>query len=446
MNSVFVPCIFHVDSIYFFNADSNMIRTHTFKAAQPKSLLDDCNRESGRIYTQTMVEHWRVYNKKGVWLRPRTNQSYDDFLHPDTTLHAHSRDAAQEAFPKACKTTRSLRKAGFSQARFPYHRKFFRTTTWKNTGIGVKGTVALLARARGLEPVRVELPEDIAQLEFVEARLVYNKRSSHYEWHFVADDGVEPTVRTEGCMVAVDMGEIHPAACTNGTDALVISCRELRSTGQGLAKTIARLEAKKARCKRGSIRYRRLCKAKAKARTKKEYKQRDMLHKVSRAVVDYAVESDAQEIVIGDVRDIADGVDIGKKSNQKISLWPHGKLRTYIEYKALAEGIATTLQEESYTSQTCPNCGERHKPHGRIYKCSGCGWRGHRDGQVGAPNILSKHTTGECGRVLIPNPPKYRHPFLTGKRSCADTRLLGKPDVAFSSSQHGNVLKEAMPL
>ena len=129
-------------------------------------------------------------------------------------------------------------------------------------------------------------------------------------------------------------------------------------------------------------------------------------------------------------------IDIGKKSNQKVSLWPHGKLRSYIEYKALAEGISTVLQEESYTSQTCPNCGKRHKPKGRIYKCSGCGWHGHRDGQVGAPNILSKRLYGEAGRVLIPNQPKYRHPYLTGKRSPLDTRQVARAMCA----------REAVPL
>ena len=218
-------------------------------------------------------------------------------------------------------------------------------------------------------------------------------------------------MRVEGCSVAVDMGEIHPAACTNGVDSLVVSCRELRATGQGLAKSIAALDTRKARCKRGSRRFKRFAKAKAKARTRKEHKQRDMLHKVSRAVVDYAEQSNAKKIVIGDVRDIADGIDKGKAHNQKMSLWPHGKLRSYIEYKALALGIATVLQEESYTSQTCPCCGKRYKPRGRVYRCSRCGWSGHRDGQVGAPNILSKYLYGECGRVLIQNQPKYRHPF-----------------------------------
>nr|WP_279310379.1 zinc ribbon domain-containing protein [Salinibacter ruber] len=44
---------------------------------------------------------------------------------------------------------------------------------------------------------------------------------------------------------------------------------------------------------------------------------------------------------------------------------------------------------EAYTSQTCPSCGGRQKPHGREYIC-GCGFEGHRD-LVGASNIRKKY-------------------------------------------------------
>lgn len=387
-----------------------MILTQVFRAAQPKSLLDECNLESGRIDTRTMVEHWRIYRKHEVWLSKFDDMKMNDFLFKETTLHAHSRDAAQEAFAKAVKTTHALRKAGFADAQFPHKTKFWKTTIWKNTGIRVRDGVAFLARARGLEPICVQLPSDLQGLSFVEARLVYNRKKSHYEWHFVTDNRIEPLLRTEGASVAVDMGEIHPAVITDGNMALVISARELRSTGQGLAKAISILDARKANMKRGSKRYRRICQAKAKARRDASARQRDILHKVSRAVVDYAVEANAKEVVIGDVRAIADGIDIGKQSNQKISLWPHGKLRQYIEYKALLLGIVTLLENEAYTSQTCPCCGNRKKPKGRVYKCSNCGFVGHRD-VVGASNILSRRLFGELGRVQVKET-MYRHPYF----------------------------------
>lgn len=391
-----------------------MIRTYVLKATQPKSLLGDLNRESGRIYTDVVVTHWRAYRKSDVWLSCHSSQKLNDFLHPETILHAHSRDAAQEGFYKAVKTTHTLRKQGI-RSRFPHHRKLYRTSVWKSTGIRIRGEQALLARSHGLTPIVVRLPESLREKKIVEVRLVFNQKSHRYEWHFVADDLVEIPLRTEGCVVAVDLGEIHPAACTNGVDSVVDSCRALRSNGQGLAKSIAGIDAKKSRTKPGSIQNKRLSKAKNKKRRLAESRQKDILHKVSRDVVNYAVRSGAKEIVIGDVRNIAKNGKLSKASNQKISLWPHGKLRSNIEYKAAEFGIATTLIGERNTTQTCPCCGEKQKPRGRVYKCKSCGWSGHRDGQVGAANILSLRLFNELARVLV-STPKYRHPFLSGNR------------------------------
>jgi putative transposase len=59
-------------------------------------------------------------------------------------------------------------------------------------------------------------------------------------------------------------------------------------------------------------------------------------------------------LVIGDVRDVADGKRLNTKSQQKIGLWTHVRQRSYIGYRAEAAGIDVTLVEEAYTSQTCP--------------------------------------------------------------------------------------------
>jgi putative transposase len=396
-----------------------MITTKVFRARQPKSILDELNRESGKVYSEVMVEHWRVYRRHNVWLTPFSEMKYNDRLHPVSNLHSHSKDAAQEGFAKAVKVTHALRKSGIPDSKFPHKTKTWRTTIWKSTGIRLKDGFVLLSRARGLEPIHVNLPGDIQKVKFLEARLVYNKKQSHYEWHFVVDDGIEPISRMEGSIVAVDLGEIHPAVMTDGNTALVISAKELRATGQGLAKKIANLDSRLSRCKRGSRMYRKLRKAKAKARLNADVRQKDILHKVSRAVVDFAVESNAKEIVIGDIRDISDEVNLGKKSNQKISLWPHGKLTVYVKYKSARLGIAISLEDEAYTTQTCPCCGEKQKPRGRVYKCRKCGFVGHRD-VVGASNILSRRLYGELARVQV-STTKYRHPYFVGKRSHPDT-------------------------
>jgi predicted RNA-binding Zn-ribbon protein involved in translation (DUF1610 family) len=102
-------------------------------------------------------------------------------------------------------------------------------------------------------------------------------------------------------------------------------------------------------------------------------------------------------------------VALGKRTNQKVSGWNHGKVRGYVEYKAAAEGIVVVLQNEAFTSQTCPNCGARHKPRGRVYRCPACGFQAHRD-HLGQVNILSAHKYGAPGKIAVPSGLKHRMP------------------------------------
>ncbi|MCI0577036.1 MAG: zinc ribbon domain-containing protein [Chloroflexi bacterium] len=127
-------------------------------------------------------------------------------------------------------------------------------------------------------------------------------------------------------------------------------------------------------------------------------KQRDLCHKVSRAVVTWAIERQVAWLVIGDVRDVADGKRLSRQSQQKISQWPHGLLRRYITDKARAAGINVALREEHYTSQSCPRCRHCTKPRGRVYRCPQCHFVGHRD-VVGAGNLLSLELHGKLGSI-----------------------------------------------
>ncbi len=94
-------------------------------------------------------------------------------------------------------------------------------------------------------------------------------------------------------------------------------------------------------------------------------------------------------IVIGDLTGIRENINYSKRTNQKLHQWAFGKVRQLITYKAKALGIKVEVIDESYTSQTCPSCGNRYKPNNREYKCK-CGFTYHRDG-VGAINIRRKY-------------------------------------------------------
>jgi len=122
------------------------------------------------------------------------------------------------------------------------------------------------------------------------------------------------------------------------------------------------------------------------------------------------------------VRDVADGVHLSNQSNQKISGWNHGKVRQYVTYKAAAEGMHVELVNEAHTSQTCPHCGARHKPRGRVYRCPSCRFQAHRD-VVGQINILSRYRYGAPGKLPAPRKVKHRIPVNRVMRRCHDIGL-----------------------
>jgi putative transposase len=422
-----------------------MIRTHTIPCHLPREKADAFNRASGAIYTGVLVAHWRTYRRSNHWLSGGAAERWSDYR-GTAPLHAHSIDAAQQGFYKACAVTRAVRKSGRPETRFPYHRKKFRTTIWKNTGFKREGDTLKLSgggrtrKEREERSIEIVIPEHLRDvLRVLEVRLVYDRLACRYTWHIVVENGKQSKPAPGNNVVGVDLGEIHPAVVADEKSAVIITCRERRHENQGHNKRSAKISRAISRKKKGSRRHKRLVRARVKMKARHNRIARDMDHKISRAVVDAAVERKAGTIVMGDVRDVADEVDCGKKQNQKTSQWTHGKVRQYVEYKAAAEGITVKLEDEAYTTQTCPNCGARHKPRGRNYRCPACRFQAHRD-VVGAVNILSKFKHGEPGKILPPCDVKHRMPHnLRLMRRCADTRQARIP-VARDFSREATAL------
>ena len=156
---------------------------------------------------------------------------------------------------------------------------------------------------------------------------------------------------------------------TDGEEGVVFCARELRSLSQYTHKRLAEIQSVLSKKEKHPRRYQRLLARQTRFLAKQKRKRTDIGHKASRSVVNYAIERRVGTLAIGDVRDVADEVNYGKKTNQKISSWSHGKLRSYIEYKAAAAGIHTVLENEAYTSQTCPHpkCLRKIKPKGCTY-------------------------------------------------------------------------------
>jgi putative transposase len=406
-----------------------MMRVQTFPCSLSKADMDALNRESGRVYTNTLVWHYRINRRTGHWLSAYAAKRLEDYLGGSTSLYAHSRDAAQEGFYEACTAAKVQRTMGL-EMRYPHRRKWYRTTKWKHTGIRLRDGALLLARARGLAPLRIMLLGNLSTYPasaYKQVELVWDRAARHYAWHVTIVDSCESAIAPGSRVAAVDLGEIHPATLTDGREAVVIGARRLRAPYQYTSKRMAELKSRQDHKQKGSRRWKRLQRRKSRFLAQQKRQARDIEHTVSRAVVSWAQAHEVGTLAVGDARSVADGKRPKKEQQQKIGLWSHGRQRQYLTYKAAAVGIHVALVDERETSRTCPACGHQYKPCGCIYRrpVKMCGFVGHRDA-VGSVNILSRYRYGAVGQMLpLPlSATMYRHPAWIpsqGKRSPLDT-------------------------
>jgi putative transposase len=145
--------------------------------------------------------------------------------------------------------------------------------------------------------------------------------------------------------------------------------------------------------KKGSQRRKRVIRSKKKQLKKIENQIREIEHKQTTRLITTLYRAGVRTLAIGDVRALRQNTDIGHTNNQKIHQWSAGSVRFRLTYKAARLGMEVYLQEEAYTSRTCPKCLHvRSKVTGRVFRCANtlCRWTYHRDG-VGAINIRQKY-------------------------------------------------------
>ena len=182
--------------------------------------------------------------------------------------------------------------------------------------------------------------------------------------------------------------------------------RLLRSIVQYRNKLQATLNSRiDGKMKKGSKRRKRVIRSKKKQLKQIEHQIRAIEHKQTSRLITTLHEAGVRTLVIGDVRGILQDNDVGSKNNQKIHQWSAGSVRFKLTYKAVQKGMGVVLQEESYTSRTCPKCGQvRSRVRGRVFRCPNkrCRFVWHRDG-VGAVNIWRKYLgSGPVVGVMAP--------------------------------------------
>lgn len=218
-------------------------------------------------------------------------------------------------------------------------------------------------------------------------QIIFNKG----EWYaHVVYEITEPKVDLNDKVMGVDIGVINTAVTRdNKGNSTIYKGSQLLSVQRYFNKTIGNLTSKLT--KQYPKRY--SSKNLKKLSKKRNIQMNQMLHTISKRIVNEAKRNDVKTIVIGDITDIRKDKQWRKKSSQKLHSWSFSKLTQQIEYKAIQSGIRFVRVNERNTSKTCSVCGTDRKNNRvkrGLYKCKICGKTQNADVN-GATNILKKY-------------------------------------------------------
>lgn len=188
-------------------------------------------------------------------------------------------------------------------------------------------------------------------------------------------DVSEPERKSEGNVMGVDLGIKCPAVsyCSDGSVKFYGNGRKNKYMRRHYAYLRKKLQVSKK------------MKAVERINNKEQRIMRDIDHKISRSIVDTAVEHQVNVIKLEQLQNIRHATRTSRKNNHSLHTWSFYRLAQFIEYKAKLAGISVEYVNPAYTSQTCPVCGSVHHAKDRNYTCE-CGFHIHRD-LLGAMNI-----------------------------------------------------------
>ena len=186
---------------------------------------------------------------------------------------------------------------------------------------------------------------------------------------------VEDSESADTGVLGVDLGLKCPAVAVTETG-------KTKFFGNGRENKYMKRKFRSTRKKLGKAKKAKVIK---KFNDKEQRWMKDKDHKISRQIVDFAIQEGVGTIRLEKLSGIRQTARTSRKNEKNLHTWSFYRLAQYIEYKATLSGIKVAYVDPKYTSQTCPECAEKNKARDRKYKCS-CGFKTHRD-RVGAMNI-----------------------------------------------------------
>ena len=196
--------------------------------------------------------------------------------------------------------------------------------------------------------ISINLPPILADKKIKEIRIIPKANARYFEVQYTYEvKEVQSNLNINNAL-AIDLGINNLCTCITSTGkSFIIDGRRLKSINQWYNKQNS---------------YYQSIKDKQNINVKQTHKQycltnkrnrcvSDYLSKASRLIINYCLNNDIGNIVVGYNETFQKDVTLGKLTNQSFVEIPYGRLRDKLEYLCILYGINYIKQEESYTSK-----------------------------------------------------------------------------------------------
>lgn len=161
----------------------------------------------------------------------------------------------------------------------------------------------------------------------------------------------EPETTGNGVM-GVDLGLRIPAVCVTDTG-------KVRFSGNGRKNKYLKRKFRSDRKRLGKAKK---LNAIRKSQNKEQRIMRDIDHKISREIVNFAKDNHVAVIRMEQLAGIRATARTSRKNEKNLHTWSFYRLGHYIEYKAALAGIRVEYVNPAYTSQICPYAVRKTMP------------------------------------------------------------------------------------
>ena len=197
------------------------------------------------------------------------------------------------------------------------------------------------------KPISINMPPILADKKIKEIRIIPKVNARFFEIQYTYEEYIEQKKLNNQNALAIDLGIYNLCTCvTSNGSSFIIDGKRLKSINQWYNKVNAKLQSIKDKQGIDNITTRQSI-----ILNNRNNKLNDYMNKTARYIIDYCINNDIGNIVVGYNETFQRNSNIGKQNNQNFVNIPYGKLRDKLEYLSKLYGINLIKQEESYTSK-----------------------------------------------------------------------------------------------